>query len=79
MMIKKLYANNRMIELRRSFPMTQKEFASMLTLLGHKRVSLSMVRKWEQGDRPIGLDKIRMVAELLKVEPHEIGEWRDAK
>lgn len=75
-MASKLYATKKLKELREAANMTQEEFVNMMAVWLDEPVSLSMVQKWEQGQRPINPNMLLEIAKYFKVEPKELVERR---
>lgn len=75
-MASKLYATKRLKELREENNMTQSEFVGLLDIWLDEPVSLSIVQKWEQGQRPINPEVLLEIAKYYKVQPKELVERR---
>lgn len=76
-MASKLYVTKRLKELREEKDMTQQEFVSLMDVWLDEPVSLSLLQKWEQGQRPINPEILLEIAKYFRVEPKEIVERRE--
>ena len=74
--VSKLYVTGRLKELRDAANMTQQEFVSMMAVWLDEPVSISLVQKWEQGQKPINPVALLEIAKYFKVEPKELVERR---
>lgn len=75
-MASKLYVTKELKRLRESKSMTQEDFAGMMAVWLNEPVSLSMVQKWEQQQRPIKPEAVLEIANYFKVEPKTFVERR---
>lgn len=70
------YATKKMGEARRNKGWTQKQLAEVITLKTGVDVSLSLVQKWEIGNRAISDTMTVIVANLLDINVSDFVEGR---
>lgn len=72
----KLYVTSKLKELRESANMTQIDFANIMAVWLDEPISISLIQKWEQGQRPINPTALLEIAKYFKIEPKELVERR---
>lgn len=72
----KIYATAKLKTLRENANLTQEGFVGLLNITQQKPVSLSLVQKWEQGNKPINPYLVLEIAKLFQVQPAYFIERR---
>ena len=74
--VAKLFITNKLKEFRESKGWTQEQLADWLSLSMDTKVSLSLVQKWEYGERSVNPDIAVELIGLLKISSEQLFERR---